>query len=237
MSNLSGMSAPFATQNTPARIAVLASGGGSNLQAIIDHFATAHARAAGVVVLVGSNKSDAGALLRASDAGISTHVIVNVDDGGELLRALHEANVDLLVLAGYLRLVPLEVVRAFAGRMLNVHPALLPAFGGHGMYGKRVHAAVIESGARFSGVTVHFVNEEYDRGPIAAQWPVPVLSTDSPETLALRVLQVEHAFYPDVIEAVASGALSLSADNRVAGSLPQHSAFAIRDANPIILRA
>lgn len=232
MSNVSAMSA-----TVPARIAVLASGGGSNLQAIIDHFASARASAAGEVVLVASNRADAGALLRAKTAEIRTHVIADFNDGAALLDALRVANANLLILAGYLRLVPVQVVRAFAGRMLNVHPAMLPAFGGHGMYGQRVHAAVIESGAKFSGVTVHFVNEEYDRGAIVAQWPVPVLPNDTAETLATRVLHVEHTFYPEVIEAVASGALKLGAEGRTIGSLPAHSAFAVRDANPIILRA
>lgn len=221
----------------PARIAVLASGGGSNLQSIIDHFATAPANSAGAVVLVGSNRADSGALTRANTANIATHFIEDYASGPQLMNALKMANVNLLVLAGYLRLVPLDVVREFAGRMLNVHPAMLPAFGGHGMYGQRVHAAVIESGAKFSGVTVHFVNEVYDQGPIAAQWPVPVLPTDTAQTLAARVLQVEHRFYPEVIEAVASGALKLGADNRTIGSLPVHSAFAISDANPFIRQA
>lgn len=232
VSNVSAMPSP--ARIAPARIAVLASGGGSNLQAIVDHFATAPANAVGSLVLVGSNRADAGALVRAQAANISTYVIEDFTNGSALLSALQAANANLLILAGYLRLVPLDVVREFAGRMLNVHPAMLPAFGGHGMYGQRVHAAVIESGAKFSGVTVHFVNEEYDRGPIAAQWPVPVLPHDTAQTLAQRVLQVEHAFYPDVIEAVASGAIRLGADNRTIGSLPAHSAFAISDANPII---
>ena len=213
-----------------ARIAVLASGGGSNLQSIIDHFSTAPASAAGEVVFVASNRADAGALLRAQTAGIATHVITDVTDGFALLTALQAANVDLLVLAGYLRLVPDVVVHAFAGRMLNVHPALLPAFGGHGMYGQRVHAAVIAAGATFTGVTVHFVNEVFDEGAIAAQWPVPVLPHDTPQTLAARVLRTEHAFFPAVIEAVASGHITLGANNRSVGSVPAHSPFALRDA-------
>lgn len=213
-----------------SRIAVLASGGGSNLQSIIDHFGTSPASEAGEVVLVGSNRADAGALVRATTAGIAAHVIGDCNDGAALLSALRSSNVDLLVLAGYLRLVPNEVVHAFAGRMLNVHPALLPAFGGHGMYGQRVHAAVVASGAKFSGVTVHFVNEEFDQGPIAAQWPVPVLPDDTPQTLAARVLRLEHVFFPTVIEAVAAGDITLGPDNRTIGTLPAHSAFALRDA-------
>ena len=213
-----------------SRIAVLASGGGSNLQSIIDHFRTGPANKAGTVVLVGSNRADAGALDRARSAGITAHVMTDFTDGGALLLALRAANVDLLVLAGYLRLVPDQVVHAFAGRMLNVHPSMLPAFGGHGMYGQRVHTAVIASGAKFTGVTVHFVNEAFDQGPIAAQWPVPVLPNDTPQTLAARVLRIEHVFFPAVIEAVASGAITVDAGNRTVGSIPAHSPFAVRDA-------
>lgn len=213
-----------------SRIAVLASGGGSNLQSILDHFSSVPVRDAGAVVLVASNRAESGAITRAEESGIATHVIGDFADGAALLSVLQAAQIDLLVLAGYLKLVPAEVVHAFKGRMLNVHPAMLPAFGGHGMYGQRVHEAVIASGARFTGVTVHFVDEEFDRGAIAAQWPVPVLSDDTPQTLAARVLRTEHAFFPVVIEAVAAGQLVLGPDNRVVGSLPALSAFAPRDA-------
>jgi len=112
-------------------------------------------------------------------------------------------------LAGYLRLVPEAVVARYSRRMLNVHPALLPAFGGKGMYGIHVHRAVLDSGARITGVTVHLVDEEYDRGDILAQWPVPVHVGDTPEALARRVLGVEHRLYPRVADhlctALASG--------------------------------
>jgi folate-dependent phosphoribosylglycinamide formyltransferase PurN len=111
--------------------------------------------------------------------------------------------VDLVVLAGYLKLVPADTVSAFDGRMVNIHPALLPAFGGPGMYGIRVHRAVLASGATVSGATVHLVNAEYDRGPIVAQWPVPVQPGDTPEALAARVLQVEHRLLPAVVLAAA----------------------------------
>ena len=213
-----------------SRIAVLASGGGSNLQSIIDHFRTSPANEVGKVVFVGSNRADCGALVRASSAGITAHVIADFADGTALLGALRHSNADLLILAGYLKLVPREVVHAFAGRMLNVHPALLPAFGGHGMYGQRVHTAVLAAGAKITGVTVHFVNEEFDRGPIAAQWPVPVLPDDTAQTLAARVQRTEHAFFPAVIEAVASGDITVGLDNIVVGSVPAHSPFAPRDA-------
>src|SRR5690606_35781064 len=117
-----------------------------------------------------------------------------------LLRLLEDAGIDLIALAGYLKLVPREVVDRFRDRILNIHPALLPAFGGHGMYGLRVHRAVLASGAKVSGATVHLVDERYDEGPIVAQWPVPVLPGDTPARLAARVLKVEHILYPLAVE-------------------------------------
>ena len=201
-----------------SRIAVLASGGGSNLQALIDHFARAGA-SAGEIVWVGSNRADAGALERARNAAIATAVIDDPADSDALLGALDGVRAELLVLAGYLKLVPVAVVRAFHGHMLNVHPALLPAFGGAGMYGERVHAAVVASGATISGVTVHFVDEEFDRGAIIAQWPVPVLPGDTGPSLAARALRVEHRLYPLCVAAVAAGTIVLGDDGRTHGSL------------------
>lgn len=189
------------------RIAVLASGRGTNLQALMDHFA-GDARSVASVVLVLSDNPEAGALARAGEAGIPTRVLAvsgrKLDAvAAELLQVLRDAAADLIALAGYLKLVPPEVVAAYRGRIVNVHPALLPAFGGKGMYGRRVHEAVLASGARVSGATVHVVDEEYDRGPILAQWPVPVLPGDTPDTLAARILAVEHALYPATVEALA----------------------------------
>lgn len=195
------------------RIAVLASGSGTNLQTLIDHFERQHFER-GRVVWVGSNRATSGALARAQSAGVDTGVIEQHADGDALLGMLRAHNVDLLVLAGYLKLVPLSVVRAFHGRMLNVHPALLPAFGGTGMYGSRVHDAVIASGATVSGATVHFVDEHYDRGAIIAQWPVPVFSSDTSEILASRVLRVEHRLLPLCVELVSTGAVQLGEDGR-----------------------
>lgn len=207
--------------STPARIAVLASGSGSNLQALLDHFAGA-ARSAGTIVWVGSNRADAGALIRAQSAGVPTGVVSAHDDGPALRAQLHAARADLVVLAGYLKLIPPEVVRAFHGRLVNVHPALLPAFGGEGMYGARVHTAVLALGAKVSGVTVHFVDEQYDRGAIIAQWPVLVHVDDTPASLAARVLRAEHQLLPLAVEALARGDVVLGADDRVHGevSLP-----------------
>jgi formyltetrahydrofolate-dependent phosphoribosylglycinamide formyltransferase len=195
---------------------VLASGGGSNLGALLDHARGGGARFA--VVLVASDRASAGALARAADAGVAGAHLADPDDAAALLALLEAHAADLVVLAGYLRLVPAGVTRAYSGRMLNVHPALLPAFGGPGMYGRRVHAAVLAAGARVTGPTVHFVDEEYDRGAIAAQWPVPVLAGDTPEALAARVLAAEHALLPRVVDAVVAGRIALAADDGAAAA-------------------
>ncbi|HET9985312.1 MAG TPA: phosphoribosylglycinamide formyltransferase [Longimicrobiales bacterium] len=186
------------------RLAVFVSGGGTNLQALLDRVDPRAAR----VALVVSDRPEAGGLERARRAGVPTRVIAvagveESDVAGATIEALERAGVDLVALAGYVRRVPEAVVRRWAGRMLNIHPALLPAFGGHGMYGMRVHRAVLSAGCRVSGATVHLVDEEYDRGPIVAQWPVPVWPGDTPEALAARVLAAEHALYPATVEAAA----------------------------------
>jgi phosphoribosylglycinamide formyltransferase-1 len=159
------------------RVAVLASGDGSNLQALLD--AARDPEAGFRIVLVISNRTRTGALAA----------------------LLHEARAGLVVLAGYLKLVPPEVVAAFEGRMVNIHPALLPAFGGPGMFGRRVHESVLASGARLSGPTVHLVDSRYDHGRILAQWPVPVAPGDGPDALAARVLEAEHRLLPAVVRA------------------------------------
>lgn len=189
-----------------ARIAVFASGGGTNLQALIDHFHAAADPAARVELVVAS-RAGIGALDRAARAGVQGWVLPGGEDGeAELLRRLRDHRIDRIVLAGYLRLVPPSVIDAFRGRILNIHPALLPAFGGKGMYGIRVHEAVLASGALVSGATVHRVDEEYDRGEILGQWPVPVLPGDTPGSLAARVLAVEHRLLPRVVELELGGA-------------------------------
>jgi formyltetrahydrofolate-dependent phosphoribosylglycinamide formyltransferase len=199
---------------TRTRIAVLASGGGTNLQAILDHFDHLGARRHGEVVVVASDRAAAGALDRARARQIAAEVVSapGRDAGGALLADLLERHaVDLVALAGFLRRVPETVVARYAGRILNVHPALLPAFGGPGMYGARVHQAVLAAGVTVTGVSIHFIDEEYDRGTIIAQWPVPVLHGDDAATLASRVLRIEHLLYPRVIDAVAGGAVTLAA--------------------------
>jgi len=190
-----------------SRIAVLASGGGSNLQAILEYFERLGDRRGGDVVLVVSDRANAGALERASRHRImaSVHSTAKQPDAAKLGDLFEHHAVDLVVLAGYLKLIPSEVVAKYNGRIMNVHPSLLPAFGGPGMYGQRVHRAVIEAGVRVSGVTVHFVDDVYDRGRIIAQWPVPVFASDDAGTLAARVLRVEHLVFPRVVDAVASG--------------------------------
>jgi len=206
------------TPHSPARISVLASGGGSNLHALIDHFAGA-AASVGVITFVASDSESAGALDRARAAGIATGVLDAPLDSDVVLSLLDTAKTDVLVLAGYLKLVPAGVVHAFRGRILNVHPALLPSFGGPGMYGRRIHEAVLAHGVTLTGVTVHFVDEHFDRGPIIAQWPVPVVPGDDVALLAARVLRAEHRLLPLCVAAVASGAIVLGEDGRVHGHL------------------
>lgn len=182
----------------PLVAAVFASGGGSNFQSLADHQASDPPWRIGLLV---SDRDGAGALDRAEAAGVPRRVIRTKgrepgDVAADTLAVLKEHGVEVIFLAGYLKLLPAPVVQAYPRRIINIHPALLPAFGGKGMWGMHVHRAVLESGARLSGPTVHLVDEEYDRGAILAQWPVPVLPGDSPEGLAARVLEVEHWLYP-----------------------------------------
>ena len=188
----------------PVRVAVLVSGGGTNLQALLDAFHTSSiVRIARVI----SNRAQAGALERARRAGVPTVMLRDPGDAAELLAALGDAQ--LVVLAGYLKLVPAPVVSRFRGRMINIHPALLPDFGGAGMYGHRVHAAVLASGATESGVTVHLVDEEVDHGPIVLQEPVAILPGDDERTLHERVKEVEHRLFPRAAALLAEGKLKI----------------------------
>lgn len=178
----------------PVRVAVFVSGGGTNLQALLDAL---HDSPFARVTRVISSRPDAGALARARRAGVPTTVLRDPSDPTEVQSALADAQ--LVVLAGYLKLVHASVVARFRGRMINIHPALLPDFGGPGMYGQRVHEAVLASGAKESGATVHFVDEAFDRGAIIAQERVPVRQGDTAETLAARVLEAEHRLLPKVV--------------------------------------
>jgi len=184
----------------PVRVAVLVSGGGTNLQALLDAL---HDSPLARVARVISNRPDAGALERARRATVPATVLRDANDPAELLAAVRDAH--LVVLAGYMKLVPAPVVARFRGRMINIHPALLPDFGGPGMYGQRVHEAVLASGAKESGATVHFVDEAFDRGAIIAQEKVRVEPGDTPDTLAARVLAAEHRLLPKVVLDLAKG--------------------------------
>jgi phosphoribosylglycinamide formyltransferase-1 len=193
----------------------LASHGGTNLLAILTAIQEGRLPARpGVVV---SNNSDAGALEHARRFGVPvrhlssrTHPDPAALDRA-ILDALSEQGVTLVVLAGYMRKLGPLVLQAYAGRLLNIHPALLPAFGGQGMYGLRVHQAVLAAGVPESGCTVHLVTAEYDQGPIVAQARVPVRPGDTPETLQARVLEQEHRLYAETLRRIADGELVLPA--------------------------
>lgn len=186
-----------------ARIALLASGNGSNVQAILDHFAARGDDAAGEIVVVASNRTRAGALDRARAAGVEA-ITFDARSEDELARILTGHRIDVVALAGYLRLVPAGVIQHFRGRIVNVHPGPLPRFGGAGMYGLRVHEAVIAAGLSETAVTVHLVTEHYDEGPPLATWPVPVLANDTPDVLQARVLRIEHIIFPRMLDALAA---------------------------------
>jgi phosphoribosylglycinamide formyltransferase-1 len=199
------------------KIGVLVSGKGSNLQAIIDAINSKKIKNASIEIVI-SNRKDAYALVRAQNAGIRALFIdpdeYNYkDDIGpyskRLLEEFKKHDVNLICLAGFLLKLSPEFISAFRGRILNIHPALLPAFGGKGMYGRHVHEAVLAAGVRFSGATVHFVDEEYDHGPIVMQAVVPVLQDDTPEALAERVLKEEHRIYPESIRLFCEGKLEI----------------------------
>lgn len=185
-------------------IVVFASGSGSNFQSIIDAVqnGSLHAHIAGLI----SNKSGIKALERAEKHGIPTLVISETEFHEyevyerQLLLQLENWNTDLIALAGYLRKIPASIIRAFENRILNIHPSLLPKYGGKGFYGINVHKAVLEAKETMSGCSIHVVSEEYDKGPILEQATVDVLVSDTPEELAARVLQQEHLIYPKVIE-------------------------------------
>ena len=194
-------------------IAVFASGRGSNLMAILKAIEEGKLKARVVVVI--SNKSSAGALEIARSKGIDALHISrrqfssDREYADKILSELRKRNVELVVLAGYMKKIPAEVVSEYRNRILNIHPALLPSFGGQGMYGINVHKAVIESGVKITGVTVHIVDEEYDHGPIVLQRAVEVKDDDTPETLAERVLKVEHEVYPEAIRLFVEGKVNV----------------------------
>ena len=201
-----------------SRLAVLVSGSGSNLKALIEFLDRAGERASCEVAIVLSNRADAPALDVAREHGIPARSFAATGHGEELDDLLRESRIDLVVLAGYLKKIPASVVAAYSGRILNVHPGRLPAHGGPGMYGMRVHEAVIAAGERETGVTVHLVNDEYDRGPIVAQWRIPVRPDDDANSLALRVLEMEHIIFPRIVDLVAALQQNPGGDTGTRGS-------------------
>jgi formyltetrahydrofolate-dependent phosphoribosylglycinamide formyltransferase len=182
------------------RVAVAVSGRGSNLQALLDALTP---DSPAQVALVITNRHESAALGRATERGIPTCVLNDPSSGAEWLQCLDAASIDLIVLAGYLKLVPAAVVQRYRGRIINIHPALLPSFGGPGMYGERVHAAVLASGTAETGATVHLVDEVYDRGAVLGRVVVPVRTEDTVHTLAERVLEAEHRLLPAAVLAAA----------------------------------
>ncbi len=200
-------------RRSAVRIGVLASGQGTNLQAIMD--ACARGEIPGRVVVVVSNNPKAKALERARRTAIPTvamHHRAFPDRetfDAKLAEVLHSYEVDLVCMAGFMRILGAWFINQFPVRIMNIHPALLPAFGGLGMYGERVHRAVLDSGAKFSGCTIHFANEAPDGGPIILQAIVPVRDDDTLDTLASRIAEQEHILYPEAIRLFAEGRLQV----------------------------
>lgn len=185
------------------RIAILASGSGTNAQRLIEHFAQ---HPAVRVAVVGCDKPQAGVVQRAWDLGVPCYLFGSSElKNGDLLRELRGQGITLVVLAGFLRLLPVELIAAFPRRIVNIHPALLPKYGGKGMYGDRVHAAVISAGEKESGITIHLVNEHYDEGEVLFQAKCPVEASDTSSSLAARIHELEHAHYPAVVEKLVMG--------------------------------
>lgn len=203
------MSEPISTR--PTRLAVLLSGSGTTLQNFIDRIAGGMLAAEIVVVL--ASKPDAGGLARARAAGIPATAIPRKQyaDARAFNDALHAHldayEIDLVLLAGFLS--AFEIRERFRGRVMNIHPALIPAFCGHGFYGAHVHQAVLESGVKVSGCTVHFADDEYDHGPIILQGAVPVQDDDTVESLARRVHELENQLYPQAVALWADGRLEV----------------------------
>ncbi len=195
----------------PINIAVLISGGGTTLQNLVDRIAEGSLDArVGVVI---ASKAGIKGIERAQRAGLSVHVVSRKDFGSieafsdRIFSICEDANIDMVCLGGWLSL--LRIPDGWLGRVLNIHPALLPLFGGKGMWGHHVHEAVLAAGAKVSGCTVHFVNNEYDAGPVILQRVCPVLENDTPDTLAARVFEEEKIAYPQAIERVRCGVARL----------------------------
>lgn len=199
------------------RIAIFASGSGSNAEAIIR--ASIDGRLSAEIGLVVSNNASAGVLQRAKAFNVNYGVIDqrNFDSeesyNSSLFDLLDDNSIDFIALAGYLKLIKREMIKRYKNKITNIHPALLPSFGGKGFYGKKVHQAVLKAGCKVSGVTIHLVSEAYDRGPIISQSTVPVLEDDNPESLAARVLKFEHRIYPEALQLFADGRVKVTNNN------------------------
>lgn len=186
------------------KVAVFCSGTGSNFRALF--YAIIERELPAEIVMCLSNRSQCGAMAFARTYGVEAihlsekHYPSHDEFARTMLHTLQDHQIELILLAGYLRKVPDEVIAAYPDKIVNIHPALLPQFGGPGMYGMNVHTAVIRSGETRSGATVHYVNEEYDKGRIIMQHHVPVFKTDTAEILAARVLECEHRLYPQALE-------------------------------------
>lgn len=181
------------------RLAIFASGAGSNAQKIIDHF---RGKSQVKIALIVCNKPGAGVLKIAEKEGIPVLLIEKEPffRGNAYTPALKEKNIDLIILAGFLWKIPEALIQAYPGKIVNIHPALLPKYGGKGMYGQFVHAAVVAAGEKESGITIHYVDEHYDHGDIIFQATCPVFPEDTPELLAKRIHELEHKHFPAVIE-------------------------------------
>jgi phosphoribosylglycinamide formyltransferase 1 len=182
-------------------IAVFASGTGTNALRIIDHFRD---DAAISVELLVCNKADAPVVEKVRERGIEVIIIDNeaFESGLTLLQELDYRAIDWIVLAGFLRKIPVNIIRGFHNRIINIHPSLLPKFGGKGMYGMHVHRAVIEAREKQTGISIHFVNEEFDKGELLAQYTVDLGDADTPEEVARKVQELEHRYFPYIVEQV-----------------------------------
>lgn len=191
------------------RLSVWVSGSGTNFEAIQHDILKGKIN--GKIVLVISSSHDAGAIHKSQNFGIDCLVVdrnyfpTREEYEQRLLKLMEQYRIDYVLLAGFLKLVPSEIVKKYCGRILNIHPALLPKFGGKGMYGLRVHEAVLQAGEKETGVTIHFIDEEYDKGTIIVQKKVKVKKNDTPEILQKRVLEVEHKLYPAVVAKLCQG--------------------------------
>ncbi len=187
------------------KIAIFASGSGTNAQNVIEYFKNHQTI---TVALVLSNRKDAYVLNRASALAVPSFVFTREEfyETDVVVNKLQDAQIDFVVLAGFLWLIPKNILQRFSGRMINIHPALLPQYGGKGMYGRHVHEAVINNGDAESGISIHYVNEIYDEGEIIFQARCPVKKEDTPESLAERVHQLEYEHFPKVIEQCLEGA-------------------------------